>query len=402
MNDHPIRPVPRWLHVWAVATALATLVLLALGQLVTSFQAGMADPIWPTEPWYLFVIGWQEPSRGYLIEHTHRIAAFTVGGMVSVLALGLWWTEPSGPTRWSGLAALIVLLAGFGQFHGGLIAQRNVPPTEVRLPVGGTVVTLAGLAAAFAIAARALARRSAGSTLRFLGVIALVGVMSQGLLGGFRVMLNELVGTDLATVHGVFAQVVFCLLVAIAVLSGPRRAEDSLRPETKPLERCAMILVLVLFTQIILGAFVRHSPTALTQRLHFLTAFVATGWTVWLMIRIAGQPAAKLRVRSWSSVLGFLLAVQLLLGVEAWMEKFGQYTLPELVKINTQYAAIRTAHALVGSCLLASAVVIAIRLRRPIGQRVATSVGTESPWLVAESDVSCGAAVASGARSDIP
>ena len=119
-----------------MATAVATLVLLALGQLVTSFQAGMADPIWPTEPWYLFMIGWQEPSRGYLIEHTHRIAAFTVGGMVSVLALGLWSTDPNRTTRWAGLAALVVLLAGFGQFHGGLIAQRNVPPSEVRLPAG--------------------------------------------------------------------------------------------------------------------------------------------------------------------------------------------------------------------------------------------------------------------------
>ena len=44
--------------------------------------------------------------------------------------------------------------------------------------------------------------------------------MIQGLFGGFRVMLNELVGTDLATVHGIFAQVVFCLLISIAVLTG--------------------------------------------------------------------------------------------------------------------------------------------------------------------------------------
>ena len=53
------RPVPRWLHVWAIFTVAVTVVLLVLGQLVTSFRAGMADPIWPTEPWYLFVVGWQ-------------------------------------------------------------------------------------------------------------------------------------------------------------------------------------------------------------------------------------------------------------------------------------------------------------------------------------------------------
>ena len=49
--------------------------------------------------------------------------------------------------------------------------------------------------------------------------------------------------------------------------------------------------------------------------------------------------------------------LQIVLGVEAWMAKFGSYTLPELVTITTQYATIRTAHALVGSGLLATALV---------------------------------------------
>ena len=222
MTELAPRPVARWLHIWAGMTAVATLILLAIGQLVSSFQAGMADPIWPTEPWYLFVVGWQEPSRGYLIEHTHRIVAFTVGGLVSVLALGLWWTDPRRATRWAGLASMLVLLAGFGQFHGGLIAQRNVLPRDVKLPVGGTAVTLAGLVSILAFGVIGFFQRTRLSGLRLMGVVALVGVMIQGLLGGFRVMLNELVGTDLATIHGIFAQVVFCLLIAIAILSGRR------------------------------------------------------------------------------------------------------------------------------------------------------------------------------------
>src|SRR5205085_7057657 len=88
----PDRPVPRWLHASAVLTAAVTLVLLILGQLVTSFRAGMADPIWPTEPWYL--ASNYKLDLGYLIEHSHRIAGFVVGGLVSVLALGAWSTNP--------------------------------------------------------------------------------------------------------------------------------------------------------------------------------------------------------------------------------------------------------------------------------------------------------------------
>ena len=99
MNElhESVRPVPRWLHLWAIATVLVTLVLLVLGQFVTSFRAGMADPIWPTEPWYLAEN--YKLDLGYLIEHTHRIAGFAVGGFVSILALGLWYTEPRPAAR---------------------------------------------------------------------------------------------------------------------------------------------------------------------------------------------------------------------------------------------------------------------------------------------------------------
>src|SRR5262249_19254806 len=66
------RPVSRFVRIWAVATALVGFALLfALGGFVTSFRVGMADPVWPTEPWYLVVnqkVWVQEPSKGFLIE----------------------------------------------------------------------------------------------------------------------------------------------------------------------------------------------------------------------------------------------------------------------------------------------------------------------------------------------
>src|SRR5207302_10806416 len=132
MSDSLSHPVPRWLHVWAIACTVATLVLLCLGQMVTSFRAGMVDPVWPTKPWYLadnFMLDF-----GYLIEHSHRIVAFAIGGLVAVLAFGLWACEPRKVARWAALAGLVVLLAGFGEFHRGLIVQRDTPAAEVKLP----------------------------------------------------------------------------------------------------------------------------------------------------------------------------------------------------------------------------------------------------------------------------
>src|SRR6516165_11242062 len=159
VNETPLtsKSPPRWLHRWAVVTVCATFVLLFLGAVVTTFRVGMADPIWPTFPWHLLLISWDEPSPGFLIEHSHRLAGYIVGCCVIVLAVGLSHLDP-------------------------------------RLWV------------------------------RRLGMLALLGVIVQGLLGGFRVKLNALLGTDLALIHGCFAQVVFAVLVSLAWLtsqSGP-------------------------------------------------------------------------------------------------------------------------------------------------------------------------------------
>ncbi len=94
MSFSPPQPVPRWLHAWAVLTAVVAAVLLALGAVVTTFRVGMADPVWPTYPWHLLLISWDEPSPGFVIEHTHRLAAYAAGFCVIVLAVGLWFAGP--------------------------------------------------------------------------------------------------------------------------------------------------------------------------------------------------------------------------------------------------------------------------------------------------------------------
>ena len=354
-THEPIRPVPRWLHFWALLTVTVTLALLVLGQLVTSFRAGMADPVWPTEPWYL--ASNYKLDLGYLIEHTHRIAGFTVGIVVAVLALGMWWTEPRPAARWVGLLGLVLLLGAFGEFHRAMIAQRD-PATQVVVPLvpvavmGGALLAVLGIGAA------------RGSGLRLLAVVALVAVMVQGLLGGFRVKLNELVGTDLAAVHGVFAQVVFCLLVAVAELTFRAPTTDLPASTRRPLGRLSLAFVGLLFVQLVWGVMVRHNPTPLGQRLHFLTAFLVVALAVGLLRVAFTNPLARSRVASLGWTLAVFVAAQVLLGVEAWMVKFGTYTLPELVPVTKQNAAVRTAHVLVGTGVLATAVVLAIRVHR--------------------------------------
>ncbi len=390
--DLPPRPVPRWLHLWAGATVVACLALLAVGQLVTSFKVGMADPVWPTEPWYL--ISNYEPSPGYLIEHAHRIAGWIVGGMTTVLALGLWAYHPHPRTSRVGLLALVVLLASYGQFHRSLIAQRD-PGVPVVVPQAVVAVMLASLGLVAALAAAGVGAGTRAAGVRAVGLVGLVFVMIQGLLGGFRVKLNELVGTDLAAVHGVFGQVTFAALVTAAVLTARPPAGDLTPATRRQLGRLALALVGLLFVQLVWGAWVRHAPDSLGQRLHILTAFLAVAAAVWVLRVGFTAPSARPRVAPWGWALGVLVALQVTLGVEAWMGKFGEESrrgkpagafLPEGETVTAKQAAIRTAHALVGTGVLAVAVGLAVRVRARKPVEVAAEAGSPAPVLVAAGD----------------
>ena len=220
---------------------------------------------------------------------------------------------------------------------------------------------------------------SRGRGLRFLGVVALVAVMIQGLLGGFRVRLDALFGPELAPIHGVFAQVVFCLLVSLAVLTGPPVATELADPLRRRLSRQSLALVALLFVQLIWGAMVRHTPNAINQRLHLLTAFLAVALTVWLLRAGFSLPVARPRIAVAGRTLGFLIALQVALGVEAWMGKFGEEArdgrpaysyLAEAAPVTREQAKMRTAHTLVGTGVLAAAVILLIRIRqRPMVAR---------------------------------
>lgn len=392
MTPSLTRPVPRWLHLWAIASVAVTFLLLAIGQFVTSFGAGMADPVWPTEPWYVFHTATEAEKAkfreqfGFFIEHTHRIVGWMVGVLVTVLTLGALWTEPRKVLRGVALLGAVVLLAGYGEFHRAMMAQRDTLAADVAWPIREATTTGVGLGVMLLATLTSFLLHSRGAGLRLCAAIALVAVMVQGLLGGFRVKLNELVGTDLAAFHGVFAQVVLGLLVSLAVLT----AWPSPHPPAGSVRRWARwsaIFAALIFVQIILGAWVRHFPTPLPQRLHFLTAFLATAVAVWLLVAIFTDAAARSRGGWIAWALAGLIVVQLYLGVEAWMARFGQYMLPELVPVTPAGGAIRSLHALVGSGVWAAALALSLRLWQTAPEMVHTLKVVTVEWAESRSEV---------------
>jgi heme A synthase len=371
------RSVPRWLHVLSIATVAVAAILLILGELVTTLRAGMVDPDWPTRPWHLALDAHEKWTLGYLVEHTHRVFGYLVGTLAALLALGAWLTEPRKAIRWGMLVALFVLLAGYGDFHGQMMAQIDAP--VVHLPVRSTVATLIPLAAVILLCIAAFRYAPTGTGVRVLTVVALVAVMIQGLLGGLRVRLNDLLGTDLATIHGTFATLVLSLLVAVAVLTG--RAPREPLPEAARRKLGWQTAALVGFTllQIVWGALVRHMPDKFSTRMHLLFAFVVVGFATLAIKQALADPVTKRRFNWPARILMGLITLQIVFGVEAWMGKFMTGIPVDAGKppaIGQSF--LRTAHAHIGAWVLAVGVIFALLARR----KAVVSIGpSERPSL---------------------
>jgi heme a synthase len=207
------------------------------------------------------------------------------------------------------------------------------------------------------------------SSVRWLSRLVLAGVIFQGLLGGFRVQLDE---RGLALVHGAFAAVVLSLMGATATLLSPcwsqppapqsSRLSAEERGDRLSLARLSSSLVpVLLMLQFLLGGMIRHHGRNLYEHLGLgILAALAIVASFVIGLR-TGEPWAK---QSSRALLGVGLA-QVMLGLGAWITKFGLAsagyvaTADSIVQVST-----RSAHTVIGILLVMTSVVHALRLAR--------------------------------------
>lgn len=116
-----------WLHRFAFFTAAMTFVLIFVGGLVKSHEAGMSVPDWPTSFGHnMFALPfrmWMDNNAFY--EHGHRLYASLVGFLILVQA---FWLQRSEPRKWVkrlGWTALaLVVVQGI---FGGLTVMFYLP-----------------------------------------------------------------------------------------------------------------------------------------------------------------------------------------------------------------------------------------------------------------------------------
>ncbi|NBY02899.1 MAG: hypothetical protein EBQ87_13095 [Planctomycetes bacterium] len=357
----PITAVCSWF------SALLVLALLTLGTLITTYRVGMVDPIWPTEPWYLLSQNWSEPSAGYFIEHIHRVVGYISG--FAILGMMLASFLANGTKTYKFASAICIVAVSLGV----AIAMTSIDRTKAMAdPIGavnqmkmrtGLGITLVSSLFLLFQSIKALKNNEQHSGLRFLALLSYLGVISQGLLGGLRVYLHALVGPELATIHGATGQMVFALVAGTAILATFPGALPKLEDKEKRLlPIIGWALVAALLFQLVWAVIVRHGGQPWAQRFHMIGAFIVFGIVAWLSLRMAGSIHGRPFFKPYTILLGLVVFIQVILGVEAYIGKFatGKPLIQEAVTFGQ--ATVRTLHALTGALLLAISFAAALRI----------------------------------------
>ena len=269
-----VSPRERWssLFCW-VATGL-TFFMIVSGGVVTGFEAGLAVPDWPNS-------------------YGHNMLLYPLSEMVVNLESGVFYEHSHRLTgMFVGLTSLVLL---------GVL-MRSQPTRWVRM----------------------------------LGVLVLIMVIVQGVLGGLRVTGILTFSQDptilapstaLAIVHGVFAQVIMATMALAATATSHRWSERGFAQDSRTgSERTiASFLVLLLLVQLGVGAAYRHlaSGTQLGPRdggalsllmVHITLAAVVAILTIAVGIQALSRGGV---MRRMGIVLLVLVGLQLILGVGA-------------------------------------------------------------------------------------
>jgi len=233
-----------WLHRFAVLTAVITFLLIGLGGLVTSHEAGMSVPDWPTSYGYnMFALPIKFWHGGAFFEHTHRLLASGAGFLTTILAV---WLCLKDPRKW----------------------------------------------------------------MKWLGVTAFLLVVAQGVLGGLRVTMHM---DSLGIFHGVVAQSYFVLMCAIALFTSRFWSEWSDGEKRFFVSRGLWTLVLattiLIFTQLILGATMRHQHAGLA--IHDFPLAYGKIWPDTSADAVASYNADRVEVIAVNPITAFQIELQM-------------------------------------------------------------------------------------------
>jgi cytochrome c oxidase assembly protein subunit 15 len=200
-----------------------------------------------------------------------------------------------------------------------------------------------------------------------LGILALVAVITQGMLGGMTVLF--FLPDAISTAHAGLAEIFFCLTVAIALFTSRGWIESTTAADDRLLRVVASTTTALVYTQIIVGAVMRHSGAGLAIpdfplmfggivpdhwsnaiAIHFAhrigalivtAAILATSAHIWYHHRLRPELTRP------AVLIAGLVVVQVTLGA--------------LTVLSRRDVGINSAHVVCGALVLATSLVITLR-----------------------------------------
>ena len=205
--------------------------------------------------------------------------------------------------------------------------------------------------------------KDARKWMKWLGVIALVAVVAQGVMGGLRVTNLSRV---LAIIHACFAQAFFALTAALVLFTSRGWLQKATNIETADavrLRNLSLITLGLIYIQFIFGAVLRHTGNRLDA--HLLFAGLVTIHIFLLLRRILKNYPENSSLVRLILILSGLLAVQLTLGFGAYLAEFTAFGkgVPPVVGV-----IITTAHVAIGALMLVVSVVLTLKVFRFTGR----------------------------------
>ena len=173
----------------------------------------------------------------------------------------------------------------------------------------------------------------------------------------------------LAIIHAALAQAFFALMVSIAFFTSTEGREQPHRTTASDATRVRNLGLLTIggiYVQLIFGAMLRHLGIGLGA--HIIFAGVVTILIVALAGTILRHHPDRPRLVGPVTLLSGLLIVQLALGLGSYLGRFT--TLAVSVPVSV-VAALTTTHVATGALMLATGLVLALRIDRMLAPRVA-------------------------------
>jgi len=302
------------LHKYSRFVVACTVLLILAGSFVTSTDSGLSVPDWPTTYGQnMFTFPYSKMVGGIFYEHGHRLIASTVGVLTIGLAAWLWVADSRRWMRWFGIAAL-----------GAIVAQ--------------------------------------------------------GLLGGLTVLF--FLPPAVSTAHAGLAEIFFCITVAIAIFTSPGwiagyPSTTSGRPndvgaDDATLRTFATLTTLAIYTQILIGATMRHTGAGLAIpdfpwmfghlvpdhwsakiAIHFahrVGALVVTLAIVSTSVFVWRRHGDRMELTRPATLILFLVGVQVMLGAFTVLSKRDVW--------------INSLHVVCGALVLTTSLVITLRAYR--------------------------------------